>query len=323
MKNIVIAFVLLLLPFAGTSQILEPVKWSTSVKKISETEYLLISKATIDLGWHLYSQNVPDDGPIATTFKYDDSNGDFKFIGKTLEEEGHTIYDPIFEMKIKFFELSTTFVQKVEVDEGISLEGTWTIDPNLLSPLIFVLEAETYCNGCEDVTFYIPEVNAISALSLDYDVDCDDETELYTAFVYILNGVSPYSITGSTSANLNIDNFLIPNIPYGVPLEFFIEDGVGCKDTIVISDVCGVTLPVELLFFEGKTTQEGNLLQWQTASELNNDYFTLKRSVDGENFETIATVKGQGTTSMLQNYAFLDTDVSDGIIYYQLVSTNI
>ncbi|MFL1010933.1 protein-disulfide reductase DsbD family protein [Flavisericum labens] len=120
MKNIVIAFVLLLLPFAGTSQILEPVKWSTSVEKISETEYLLTSKATIDLGWHLYSQNVPDDGPIATTFKYDDSHGDFKFIGKTLEEEGHTIYDPIFEMKIKFFELSTTFVQKVEVDEGVS-----------------------------------------------------------------------------------------------------------------------------------------------------------------------------------------------------------
>lgn len=120
MKNIVIAFVLLLLPFAGTSQILEPVKWSTSVEKISETEYLLTSKATIDLGWHLYSQNVPDDGPIATTFKYDDSHDDFKFIGKTLEEEGHTIYDPIFEMKIKFFELSTTFVQKVEVDEGVS-----------------------------------------------------------------------------------------------------------------------------------------------------------------------------------------------------------
>ncbi|MGB0932216.1 MAG: T9SS type A sorting domain-containing protein, partial [Chitinophagales bacterium] len=213
---------------------------------------------------------------------------------------------------------SLVYDSPIEVDEGVSLEGTWTIDPNLLSPLIFVLEAETYCNGCEDVIFYIPEVNAISALSLDYDVDCDDETELYTAFVYILNGVSPYSITGSTSANLNIDNFLIPNIPYGVPLEFFIEDGVGCKDTIIISDVCGVTLPVELLYFEGKTIQEGNLLQWQTASELNNDYFTLKRSIDGEIFETIATVKGQGTTSILQNYDFLDTSFPNGIVYYQL-----
>ena len=119
MKKIIL-IITILFSVNSFAQILNPVKWSSSVEKISETEYLLTSKATIDLGWHLYSQNVPDDGPIATTFKYDDSNDDFKFIGKTLEEEGHTIYDPIFEMKIKFFELSTTFIQKVEVDEGIS-----------------------------------------------------------------------------------------------------------------------------------------------------------------------------------------------------------
>lgn len=117
MKKLI--FVIAFLSFVfGNSQILEPVKWTTSVEKISDTEYVLLSKATIEKGWHLYSQNVPENGPIPTTFIYDDSEGNFKIVGNTDEEEGHTVDDPVFMMKIKFFENATTFKQKVEVEEG-------------------------------------------------------------------------------------------------------------------------------------------------------------------------------------------------------------
>jgi len=58
---------------------------------------------------------VPEDGPIPTSFIYDDFNGAFKFIDNTSEEEGHTVDDPVFQMKIKFFEKSAIFVQKIEV----------------------------------------------------------------------------------------------------------------------------------------------------------------------------------------------------------------
>ena len=51
-------------------QIHNPVQWKTSVKHLKDTEYVLIAKATIESGWHLYSQNVPDDGPIPTTFSF-------------------------------------------------------------------------------------------------------------------------------------------------------------------------------------------------------------------------------------------------------------
>ncbi len=102
------------------AQILDPVKWTTSVEKISDTEYVLVSKATIEKGWHLYSQNVPEDGPIPTTFTYDDSEGGFKISGNTTEEEGHTVNDPVFEMKIKFFEKTATFKQKVVVNKGVT-----------------------------------------------------------------------------------------------------------------------------------------------------------------------------------------------------------
>lgn len=98
---------------ASQAQILEPVKWSTSVEKISDTEYNLVSIATIDKGWHLYSQNVPDDGPIPTTFTYTEDG--FQLLENTKEEEGHTVDDPVFEMKIKFFENKAEFKQRIKV----------------------------------------------------------------------------------------------------------------------------------------------------------------------------------------------------------------
>ncbi|MFH4966380.1 cytochrome c biogenesis protein CcdA [Gaetbulibacter sp. M235] len=120
MKKIFLLLTVIALSFSAYSQILEPVKWTTSVEKISNTEYELISKATIESGWHLYSQSVPKHGPIATTFIYDDSEGYFKVSGNTLEEDGRTIDDPVFEMKIKFFEKTATFKQKVEINEGVT-----------------------------------------------------------------------------------------------------------------------------------------------------------------------------------------------------------
>jgi len=123
-KHLILLFALIAFT-VGNSQILEPVKWKTSIEKFSDTEYNLVSKATIESGWHLYSQNVPEDGPIPTTFTFDDANGTFKFIGNTGELEGKTVDDPVFQMRIKFFEKSAIFVQRVElVGDVTSVKGT-------------------------------------------------------------------------------------------------------------------------------------------------------------------------------------------------------
>ncbi|WP_147677602.1 protein-disulfide reductase DsbD family protein [Algibacter pacificus] len=119
MKHIFLFFTLLF-GLLSQAQVLDPVTWETSVEKLSDTDYLLISKANIESGWHLYSQTVPEDGPIPTTFTYDDSEGLFKIVGNTSEEAGHTIDDPVFGMRIKFFEKSATFKQKVRLTEGVS-----------------------------------------------------------------------------------------------------------------------------------------------------------------------------------------------------------
>lgn len=119
MKKLVLALTFLTIGFVH-GQILEPVKWATSVNKISETEYDLIATATIENNWHLYSQSVPEDGPIATTFTYDDSDGSFKISGNISEGEGHTVDDPVFGMKIKYFEKTAIFKQKITLVKEVA-----------------------------------------------------------------------------------------------------------------------------------------------------------------------------------------------------------
>ncbi|WP_179333218.1 protein-disulfide reductase DsbD family protein [Winogradskyella costae] len=96
------------------SQVFDPVKWETKVEKISDTEYDLVSIATIDSGWHLYSQNVPDNGPIPTGFSFTE-NENFELVGETSEDEGHTVDDPVFQMRITFFENKAEFTQRIKV----------------------------------------------------------------------------------------------------------------------------------------------------------------------------------------------------------------
>lgn len=112
MRKIYLFITLLSISLTSFSQIHDPVKWSTSVNKVSDTEFDLLITATIDDNWHLYSQNVPEDGPIPTTFTFEKSEN-FELVGETHEEEGHTVNDPVFEMKIKYFENKTVFKQRI------------------------------------------------------------------------------------------------------------------------------------------------------------------------------------------------------------------
>ncbi|UMB60833.1 protein-disulfide reductase DsbD N-terminal domain-containing protein [Lutibacter sp. A80] len=141
-----------LLIISGTntmfSQIYTPVKWSTSVENISETEYNLVLKATIENGWHLYSQNVPEDGPIATSFEFEESD-DYILIGKVSEEKGHTVDDPIFNMKIKYFNSKAVFKQRIKTSSKT--------DFKVLGEIEFMVCNDTSClpPTYEDFTFTI------------------------------------------------------------------------------------------------------------------------------------------------------------------------
>ncbi|MFM9051054.1 MAG: hypothetical protein ACKOKF_01875, partial [Bacteroidota bacterium] len=87
----------------------------------------------------------------------------------------------------------------------------------------------------------------------------------------------------------------------------------------------GTALPVELVAFDAKQMASGNLCQWTTASETNNDYFVVERSYDGESFEDIGRVDGfgSGTTTEIHEYQFVDKDPCSGVVYYRLRQVDI
>ncbi|MBO3099433.1 protein-disulfide reductase DsbD family protein [Gelidibacter pelagius] len=149
MRTIFLYFLLVSMTLTAVkAQVLDPVKWSTSVEKISDTEYDLISKATIDRGWHLYSQDVPEDGPIPTTFTYD-TGADAELMGNTTEEEGRTVNDPVFNMRIKYFDDSAEFRQRI----------------NILNKELSIVKGEVEFMVCDDMRCLPP-----SYIDLDFDL---------------------------------------------------------------------------------------------------------------------------------------------------------
>ncbi len=87
-------------------------------------------------------------------------------------------------------------------------------------------------------------------------------------------------------------------------------------------DEGGVVLPVELLYFKANADDNSVSLSWKTATELNNDYFTLEKSKDGINYSTIGTVAGYGTTNDPKKYEFTDKSPVFGLSYYRLQQTD-
>ncbi|WP_207515143.1 protein-disulfide reductase DsbD domain-containing protein [Longitalea luteola] len=97
-----------------TGQILKPVRWSYGAKKTSATEAVVFIKATIDEGWHLYSQHVAEGGPVKTTFTFPASK-EYTLNGSTQEPKPIVRMESAFNMQVAFFEKSVIFQQKIKL----------------------------------------------------------------------------------------------------------------------------------------------------------------------------------------------------------------
>lgn len=122
-----ITFLILIVAFSSNAQVLKPVKWTTAVNKISDTEYELVATATIDKGWHLYSQTVPEDGPIATSFTFE-GNTNYLKKGNTSEDKGHTVQDPVFDMEITYFDTKANFKQRIKLKGKVPFVVKGTVE---------------------------------------------------------------------------------------------------------------------------------------------------------------------------------------------------
>ena len=117
-KHFISWLVMALLCLPVFAQIQEPVKFKTELKTLSANEAEIIFSGAVENGWHIYSTDLPEGGPISATFNIDKIEG-AELVGK-LMPRGNEIekMDPIFEMKVRYFEKQATFVQKIKLTGG-------------------------------------------------------------------------------------------------------------------------------------------------------------------------------------------------------------
>ncbi|MCD8166245.1 MAG: thioredoxin family protein [Bacteroides sp.] len=106
---------LLVLTTGATAQILEPVKFKSEFIRVSDTEGEIIFTALIAPGWHVYSTDLPEGGPVPATFNVDILEG-AELTGKLLPRGNEvTAFDKVFEMELRYFENAAVFVQPVHI----------------------------------------------------------------------------------------------------------------------------------------------------------------------------------------------------------------
>ncbi len=172
-------------------------------------------------------------------------------------------------------------------------------------------------------------VTLLAPVTVTTDEDCDTNTGEFT-YQFSLEGGLPecvatenYTVTGA---------FFNGDVAYGETVSVGpITDGENYDITATDANNCSGSysnaiqcekLPVELIAFTGKAIAEGNKLNWTTAAEIENDYFTVEFSADGITFELLDRVNGMGTNPFGQSYELMHNNVASTIIYYRLSQTD-
>lgn len=175
----------------ANSGVLDPVSWSFRSETLENGEYNLIATATIDEGWHVYSQHLENaNGPIATEFNWGEQ---VEVIGVTEEGEPHVEYDPNFMMDLAYFEGTADFIQKVKPKDGATN-----------------IEADLYYMVCNDEMCLPPT-------QVDFKID-------------LTTGKGDIKILDTDGASTANDEFILPGVDLDNPYSDCSEDGEDAGD---------------------------------------------------------------------------------------------
>lgn len=128
---------------------------------------------------------------------------------------------------------------------------------------------------------------------------------------------SSFTSNGDTGTITVGGNFVDSECPYPEGTYTFCD----CSGQSNFS-ACDTALPIELMQFSGQQKGASIVLQWSTASELNNDFFTIERLTQEDTFENIGEYSGSGTSLRLINYEAFDYNPAPGNNYYRLKQTD-
>jgi DsbC/DsbD-like thiol-disulfide interchange protein len=147
MKKVLLLMIMFMISAGAYAQIEAPVKWSYAAKRLNNNEAVILLRATIQDGWHIYSQNVKDGGPIKTSFTFAPSK-DYTLVGKPSEPKPVTKYEEAFKMNVSYFEKTVTFQQKIKLKSNkvTAIKGQ----------LEFMTCNDKKCLPPDDVDFTVP-----------------------------------------------------------------------------------------------------------------------------------------------------------------------
>ena len=147
MKAILAVAIALLLNLSALAPIENHVKWGYVAKRTGPTEAIIFLKATLDDGWHIYSQHIEEGGPTKTAFTFVPSKN-YKLDGKTIEPKAVAKFDRYFKMKIGSFEKEVVFQQKIKLKSQAA--------PTVKVKLEFLVCSNKNCLPPDEATFNIP-----------------------------------------------------------------------------------------------------------------------------------------------------------------------
>jgi thiol:disulfide interchange protein DsbD len=169
------------------SQMDDPITWEASVEKENDSIFNLVFTATLEEGWHLYSQKEADIdiAPIATTFSYNNAEENFELIGETTEPDIEPIYDQVFEADITYFEDEAVFTQQIKVQPGSN--------PEIIAEIYFSVCDDEKCLPPETERFNISlEDNEITEGFTDLEISEKDK-ELTEALNINVSGMEEFA----------------------------------------------------------------------------------------------------------------------------------
>jgi hypothetical protein len=132
-----------------------------------------------------------------------------------------------------------------------------------------------------------------------------------------ITGTGPGIITAMVPDALPAGNYYHVRVIGSSPV-FYASEATG----LLQNTDCSTALPIELLSFAATPDTNAVLTHWETAAEINNDYFTVEKSIDGFTFDVAGKIKGAGNSVSLNSYAFTDENPFPGISYYRLRQTD-
>jgi len=147
MKRVAFIFAFIISGLISGAQILNPTTWTFDSNQ-NGNEVELIFKASIEQGWHLYDTNLPEGGPIATTFVFEDSTF-FEFVGEIQKNPQPVIhFDETFQMNVGYFSGAVVLTQKIKLksDAAVAIKGN----------VLFMSCNDENCTPPEEVEFSFP-----------------------------------------------------------------------------------------------------------------------------------------------------------------------